>query len=75
VPRVHHVGFFAKLEDEMTTWVPGQTKRSPNRIDALVWGVLELMKLAPVSGAMGAGAQVAPMALSELLGVKAQARW
>jgi hypothetical protein len=28
-----------------------------------------------VSGAMGAGAQVAPMALSELLGVKAQARW
>lgn len=39
--RVHHVGNVPLLEDEMTTWIPGQG-RSPNRIDALVWGVTEL---------------------------------
>lgn len=43
-PRVHHVGDqLTKLEDEMTSWVPGQTRRSPNRIDALVWGVWFLL--------------------------------
>ena len=39
--RVHHVGGFAELEDQMTTWVPGQ--KSPDRMDALVWGVTHLM--------------------------------
>ena len=42
-PRVHHVGRFDRLEDEMTTWVPGESKRSPNRIDALAWGVTDLL--------------------------------
>lgn len=37
---VHHVGEFAPLEDEMTTWRPGGP--SPNRLDALVWLVTEL---------------------------------
>lgn len=32
-----------KLEEEMLTWVPGQGK-SPNRVDALVWGFTELFK-------------------------------
>lgn len=40
--RVHHVGTFAKLEDEMTTWVQGTTNQSPNRLDALVWGIHSL---------------------------------
>jgi phage terminase large subunit-like protein len=35
--RVHHVGSFPKLEDEMSMWQPGDP--SPNRMDALVWGV------------------------------------
>lgn len=35
--RVHHVGSFAKLEDEMCQWDPLTSKRSPNRVDALVW--------------------------------------
>jgi len=39
---VHHVGSFPELEQEMTSWVPGLTKESPNRIDALVWAVTEL---------------------------------
>lgn len=38
--RVHHVGTFGKLENEMTGWEPGQ--RSPNRLDALVTLVREL---------------------------------
>jgi len=35
--RVHHVGAFAELEDQMCEWEPGET--SPDRLDALVWGV------------------------------------
>lgn len=32
-------GELSGLEDECTSWVPSETKKSPNRIDALVWGV------------------------------------
>lgn len=39
---VHHFGEFTELEDELCTWVPGKS-RSPNRLDALVWGILYLM--------------------------------
>jgi phage terminase large subunit-like protein len=42
--RVHHVGELPGLEDEMCNWVPGESKYSPNRIDALVWAVTELME-------------------------------
>lgn len=40
--RVHHVGSLGKLEDQMTTWVPGEGE-SPDRVDALVWSLWELM--------------------------------
>jgi hypothetical protein len=40
---VHHVGYFNKLEDEMTTYVPGS--QSPNRMDALVWALTDLMMM------------------------------
>jgi phage terminase large subunit-like protein len=40
--RVHHVGMFPELEDQMTTWTPDD-KDSPDRMDALVWGVSDLM--------------------------------
>lgn len=39
--HIHHVGNFNALEDEMCLWVPGD--RSPNRMDALVWALTELM--------------------------------
>ena len=39
---VHHVGVFDELETEMTTWRPGDSE-SPNRMDALVWVITELM--------------------------------
>ena len=45
--RVHHVGEFGLLEDEMCNWIPGSGMPSPNRVDALVWALSELM-LAPV---------------------------
>lgn len=45
--RVHHVNrsgeTFEFLEDEMTTWDPAESKESPNRIDALVWAVTDLL--------------------------------
>lgn len=39
--RVHHVGNFAALEDELCEWVPGEGA-SPNRLDSLVWALTEL---------------------------------
>jgi phage terminase large subunit len=39
--RIHHVGYFPELEAELTTWVPNKGE-SPNRLDALVWGLSEL---------------------------------
>lgn len=38
--RVHHVGTFPMLEDEMCNWIPGM--KSPSRMDALVWAITEL---------------------------------
>ncbi len=55
--RIHHVGTFAALEDEMCLFLPGEIKqksrgkKSPDRADALVYVLTELMdgpnKVAP----------------------------
>lgn len=45
--KISHVGDFSKLEDQLCSWVPGD--KSPDRLDALVWGFTELM----VSGRSG----------------------
>ena len=42
--RAHHVGTFAELEEELTTWQPYEDMSSPNRLDALVHGVTALSK-------------------------------
>lgn len=39
--KVHHVGSFPLLEDQMCSWTPGE--KSPDRMDALVWGLTHLM--------------------------------
>ncbi len=39
--RVHHVGAFPDLEDQLVNWVPG-AEDSPDRLDALVWAITEL---------------------------------
>lgn len=43
--RVHHIGAFDALEDQMITFVPDDEREdddSPDRVDALVWGLTEL---------------------------------
>jgi phage terminase large subunit-like protein len=41
--RVHHVGLFAELETQMCSFVPDNFDGSPDRVDALVWALTELM--------------------------------
>lgn len=41
--RVHHVGVLEKLEEQMTTWTVSETK-SPDRLDALVWALTDLIQ-------------------------------
>ena len=49
--RIHHVGTFAELEDEMCLFLPGESNtqqlrsggKSPDRADAAVWVLTELM--------------------------------
>jgi phage terminase large subunit-like protein len=48
---IHHVGEFPKLEDQLCLWEPGD--RSPDRMDALVWAMSELMGSGAQKGAWG----------------------
>jgi len=45
--RVHHLGSLARLEDQMCGFSPDFSRASagysPDRVDALVWGLTELM--------------------------------
>lgn len=42
--KIHHVGFFPELEDQLCEYTPdGNMGYSPDRMDALVWGFTELM--------------------------------
>jgi phage terminase large subunit-like protein len=42
--RAHHVGSFPKLEDQMCSYDPNdESGDSPDRMDALVWALTELM--------------------------------
>lgn len=51
--RVHHLGAFARLEDQMCAFTSdfdrAKAGYSPDRVDALVWGLSELM-IAPMPG-------------------------
>lgn len=42
--KISHVGYFAELEEQWTTWVPDLSshQKSPDRVDALVHGITEL---------------------------------
>ena len=41
--RVRHVGAFRALEDQMTGFTGEKTAKSPDRLDALVWALSDLM--------------------------------
>ncbi len=45
--RDHHVGCFPQLEDELCLWTPGD--KSPNRLDAKVWAMTELVERVQVA--------------------------
>jgi phage terminase large subunit-like protein len=40
--RVHHVGGYPHLEDQMCSYAPDHYDGSPDRLDALVWAITEL---------------------------------
>lgn len=42
--RVHHVGVFPELEDQLTTWIPEEDPNSPDHLDAMVHAVAHHMK-------------------------------
>ena len=46
--RVHHVGHYVKLEDEMCSYTGDDKEQSPNRLDALVYGIAELSDKQPL---------------------------
>lgn len=41
--KVRHYGTFPDLEDQLVTWEPLSGLPSPDRLDAMVWGLTELM--------------------------------
>lgn len=41
--KISHVGYFSALETQMCTWSGEDGEASPDRLDALVWGMTELM--------------------------------
>lgn len=47
--RVHHVGYFPELELQMTEWTP-QDVDSPDRVDALVWCITDLLNTGIIYG-------------------------
>jgi phage terminase large subunit-like protein len=46
--QVWHANAFPKLDDQLCSYVPGTSSKSPDRLDALVWALTELM-LQPTS--------------------------
>lgn len=40
--KVSHVGHFPELETQLTSWMP-DSEKSPDRLDALVWALSDLM--------------------------------
>ena len=57
--RIHHIGEYPLLEDQMTIWTP-QDAKSPDRIDALVQAFSDLLGRASISSYFGALANFCP---------------
>jgi len=41
--RIHHVGGFSALEDQLCSWDSRGDERSPDRLDAMVWAFTEMI--------------------------------
>lgn len=55
--RVHHAGEYQLLEDQMCNYTGVEGEKSPDRLDALVWAITELMD--DSSGSVQQGANMA----------------
>lgn len=40
--KVKHISPLPQLETQLCSWVPGISAKSPDRLDALVWGLTDL---------------------------------
>lgn len=45
--RVQHLNYLPELESQMTSWIPADSKKSPDRVDALVWALTALLVKPP----------------------------
>jgi phage terminase large subunit-like protein len=68
--RVHHVGYFAELESQMLSWVPGEGK-SPDRVDALVHALTALL-IKPPAGFSGGKLTARSMGSRRINGVSSR---
>lgn len=50
--RVHHVNYLPDLESQMYSWIPGESKKSPDRVDAMVHAMTALL-VKPPQGFLG----------------------
>jgi phage terminase large subunit-like protein len=57
--RIHHVGTFTKLEDQMTTWTPADPT-SPDRLDAAVQAFSDLLGTSSISNYFNSLANICP---------------
>jgi phage terminase large subunit-like protein len=57
--RIHHIGDFPLLEDQMTIWTPNDPN-SPDRIDAMVQGFSDLLGKVSIASYFGALANFCP---------------
>lgn len=71
--RVRHVGMFSELEDQMTSWVVGET--SPDRLDALVWGLTALVLYGSTEIEMWGGAEPSKSSEQVLDSVQHEGVW
>jgi phage terminase large subunit-like protein len=66
--RIHHIGYLAELEDQMTAWIPGEGK-SPDRVDALVHAMTALL-IKPPQGFIGGRLTAKSPASRKIPGIK-----
>ena len=57
--RIHHVGEYEQLEDQMATWTPEEVE-SPDRLDAMVQGFADLLGTINVANYFNALANMCP---------------
>lgn len=57
--RIHHIGAFDKLEDQMTTWTPADST-SPDRLDAMVQAFSDLLGTSSISNYFNSLANICP---------------